>query len=75
MRKTRNFFIQSELHWHKYRLLRGRTISEMFPENFQLFGSKQYTQIRVYLTSFSTWRKENSLMEINLESEGEGVVR
>jgi len=35
-----------------------------------LLGSQQQPQIEVILTSFSSWRTENSLAEINLESTG-----
>ena len=74
------FFIQNKLHWHIYRLLRGRTVSEMLPKiplfgpslihQLRLLGSQQHPQSGVLLTSFSTWGTENSLAEINLESMG-----
>jgi hypothetical protein len=80
MRKTHNFFIQNKIHWHIYRLLCGCTVSEKLPE-IPLFGpslihllwllrSQQHPQIRVLITSFSTWEIENSLAQINLESTG-----
>ena len=70
MRKTLNFFLQSKLHWHLYRLLRGRTLCENLRNIYQLrvFGSQQHMKIGVLLTSFSTWSKENNLVEINLAS-------
>jgi hypothetical protein len=38
MRKTHTFlFIQNKLHWHIYRPLRGRTVSEKLPK-IPLFG-------------------------------------
>ena len=63
-----------------YRLLRGHTVSEKLP-NISLFGpslihqsrllgSKQHPQSGDFLTSFSTWRTENILADINLESKG-----
>jgi hypothetical protein len=72
------FFTQNKLHWHAYRLLSGRTVSEKLPKiplfgpslihQIWLFGSKQPPQSGVLLTSFSTWGTEKSLAEINLES-------
>jgi hypothetical protein len=35
-----------------------------------LLGSQQHPQSEALLTSFSTWRTENSLTEKNLESTG-----
>jgi hypothetical protein len=62
-----------------YRLLRGRTFSEKLPK-IPHFGTSlihvtaswilQHPQSGVLLTLFSTWRTENSLAEINLESTG-----
>jgi len=79
MRKTHTIFlIQNNLHWHIYRPLRGRTVSEKLPKiplfvfclihRLLLLGSQQHPQRGVLLTSFSTWGTENSLAEINLES-------
>ena len=69
-------------HWHIYRLLCGRTVSEKLPKiplfgsslihQLRLVGSQQHPQSGVLLTSFPTWGTENSLMEINLESMGVG---
>jgi hypothetical protein len=69
------FNIQNELHWHIYRLLHIRTVSEKLPKiplfgpsvihQLQLLGSQQHPQSGVLLTSFSTWGTENSLAEIN----------
>jgi len=82
MRKTHTFFfkIQNKLHWHKHRLLLGHTVSETLPKTLLfgpsfihqlwLLGSQQHPQNKVLLTSFSTCRTENSLVEINLESIG-----
>jgi len=43
---------------------------------FRLLGSQQYPQSGDLLTSFSTWGRENSLAEINLEStEGDKGLR
>jgi len=60
--------------------LRGRTDSEKLPKitlfgpslihQLRLLGSQQHLQSEVLLTSFSTWRTENSLAEINLVSSG-----
>ena len=71
------FLIQNSLHWHIYRLLRGRTVSEKLPKiplfrsslihHWRFLGSQQHPQS---LTSFSTWGTDNSLAEINLESTG-----
>jgi len=83
MKKTHPLFIQNKLHWYIYGLLRGCTVSEKLPKSpvfgpslihlLRLLGSQQYPQIGVLLTLFSTWRTENSLAEINLESmEGGG---
>jgi hypothetical protein len=83
MRKTHGFFlIESKSHWHIYRLLCGRTVSEKLLKiplfglslihHLWLLGSQQHPQSGVLLTSFSTWGKENSPAEINLESMGEG---
>jgi hypothetical protein len=36
----------------------------------RLLGSQQHPQSGVLITSFSTWRTENSLREINQESTG-----
>ena len=78
MRKTHTFFIQNKLHWHIYRLLCPRIISEKLPKiplfgtslihQLRLLGSQQHPQSGVLLTSFSTWGTENSLLEINLKS-------
>jgi hypothetical protein len=35
-----------------------------------LLGSQQHPQSEILLSSFSTWGRENSLAEINLESTG-----
>ena len=74
------FYIQNKLHWHIYRLLRGRTVSEKLPKiprfgtslipQLQLLGSQQPRQGGVLLNSFSAWGRENSLAEINLECTG-----
>jgi hypothetical protein len=77
MRKT-PFFIQSKLHWHIYRLLSGRTVSEKLPK-IPLFGpslinqllllrSQQHPQSGGLLTAFLTWGTENT--ELNMESTG-----
>ena len=68
---------QNKLHWHIYRLLRGRTVSEKLPEillfrpslihQLRLLRSQQHPQSGELLTTFSTWATENSLAEINLE--------
>jgi hypothetical protein len=70
------FLIQNKLHWHIYRLLRGRTVSEELSKillfrpslihQLRLLGSQQQLQSGEILTSFSTWGTENSLAEINL---------
>jgi hypothetical protein len=39
-----------------------------------LLGSQQHPQSGVLLTSLSTWRRENSLAEKNLESTGQESV-
>ena len=71
-------------HIYKYRLLRGRTLSEKLPKirfwpslihQLRLLGSQQHPQIGVFLTSFSTWVTENSLAEINLKSGRGGVIK
>jgi len=59
------FLTQNKLHWHIYRLLRGRKVSEKLPEiplfgpslihQLRLLGSQQHPQSGVLLTSFSTW--------------------
>jgi hypothetical protein len=77
---TYSFFIQNKLHWHIYKILRGRTVSEKLPKfslfgptlihQFRLLGSQHHQQSGVFLTSFSTWGTENSLAEINLGSTG-----
>jgi hypothetical protein len=74
------FCIQNKLHWHIYRLLRGRRVSEKLPKipligpslihQLRVLGSQQHPQSGVLLTSFSTWGIENGLAEINLESAG-----
>ena len=79
---TYPFLIQNKLHWHLYRLLRGRTVSEKLPKvplfglslihQLRLLGSQQHPQSGILLTSFSTWRTENRVAEINLE--GTGVI-
>ena len=71
--------IQNELHWHIYGLFRGLPVSEKLPKiplfgssfihQLRLLGSQQHPQSGVVLTSFSTWGTENSLAEINLESD------
>jgi hypothetical protein len=58
--------------------MRRRTVSEKLPKipffarslihPLQLLGSQQHPQSRVLISSFSAWRTENSLAEINLES-------
>jgi hypothetical protein len=82
MRKARTFFflIQDKIHWHIYRLLHARTVSEKLPKiplfgpsgihQLRLFGSQQHPQSGVLLSSFSTWGTENSFAEINVESTG-----
>ena len=79
---THLFLIQNKLHWHIYRLLRGRTVSEKLPKislfgpsfihQLRLLGSQQHSQSGVLLTSFSPWGIENNLAEIILESTGRG---
>ena len=74
------FLIQNKLHWHIYRLLCGRTFSEKLPKiplfgpslihQLRVLGSQQHSQSGVLLTSVSTSRTENSLVEINLEGIG-----
>ena len=69
--------IQHKLHWHIYRLLHGRTVSEMLPKillfglslihQLCLLGPPQHPQSGVLFNSFSTWGTENSLAEINME--------
>jgi hypothetical protein len=54
------FFVQNKLHWHIYRLLRGRKISEQLPKislfgtslihQLRLLGSQQHLQSGVLLT-------------------------
>ena len=73
MRKTH--FIQNKPHWHIHRVLRGRTFSENLPKiprcgpslihQLRFLGSQQHSQSGVLLTSFLTWRTENSLAMIN----------
>jgi hypothetical protein len=80
MSKKHNFFIQNNLHWHIYRLLRGRTVTVKLPKiplfgpslilQLRLLGSQQHPQSGVILTSFSTWRTENRLVEISVETTG-----
>ena len=63
-----------------YRPLRSHTVSEkllkipLFGPSLihqsWLLGSQQRPQIGVLLTSFSIWKTENSLAEINVESTG-----
>jgi len=73
MKKTHNFLIQNKLQWYIRRLLRGRTVSEKLSK-IPLFGPSSVTASWIsatsakwsLLTSFSTWRTENSLAEINL---------
>jgi hypothetical protein len=58
------FLIQNKLHWHIYRLLRGRAVSEKLPKiplfgpslihQLRLLGSQQHPQSGVFLCSFST---------------------
>jgi hypothetical protein len=74
------FLLKNKLHWHIYRLSRGRTVSEKLPKiplfgpslihQLWLLGSQQHPQSGVLLTSFSTWGTENGLAEINLEFTG-----
>jgi len=84
MRKTHTFFFFkfkiSSIGVHLYRLLHGRTVSETLPKiplfgpscihQLRLLGSQQHPQNGVLLTLFPTWRTENCLAEINLESTG-----
>jgi len=82
MKKTHILFflIQNKLHWHIYRLLHNPKVSEKLPKipifgpslihQVQLLGSQQRPQCEVLLTSFSTWGRENSPAEINLENTG-----
>jgi len=66
--KTHTFFIQNNLHWHIYRLLRSRWVSEKLPKiplveaylinQLRLLGSQQHPQSRVPLTSLSTWEQK-----------------
>jgi len=63
-----------------YRFLHGRTASEKLPKiplfgpslihQLWLLGTQQHPQSGALLTSFSTWGRENSLTDINLESTG-----
>ena len=63
-----------------HRLLHSGTVPEKLPKTplfgpslihqLLLLGSQQHPQSGVLLTSFSTWGRENSLAEINLESTG-----
>jgi hypothetical protein len=65
MWKTHNFVIQNRRHWHIYRLLRWRTVSEKLPKiplfgpsfthQLRLLGSQRHPKIGVLLTLFSTW--------------------
>jgi hypothetical protein len=74
------FLIQNKLHWHIYRLLRGRTVSVKLPKiplygpslihQLQLLGFQEHPQSRDLLTPFSTSGTENSVSETNLESKG-----
>jgi hypothetical protein len=51
-------FIQNKLHWHIYRLLFGRTVSEKLPKiplfgpslnhQLQLFGSQQQRKVETF---------------------------
>jgi len=60
--------------------LRGFTVSEKLPKillvgsslihQLRLFGSQQHPQSGVFLTLFSTWGTENSLVETKLVSTG-----
>jgi len=60
--------------------LRVRIVSENLPKiplfgpylihQLRFLGSQLHPQSGVFLTSFSTWGRENSLMDINLESMG-----
>jgi hypothetical protein len=77
--ETYFFFFFYKLHWHIYRLVRSHTLCEKLPKipligpsvhQLRLLGSQQHPQSGVPLTSFSTWRTENSPTEINLESMG-----
>jgi len=76
MRKTHLFFfsIQNKPHWHVYRLLRGRTISEKLPK-ITLFGPSLIHQqwlleSQSFQLLFSSWGTGNDLAEMNLESTG-----
>jgi hypothetical protein len=61
-------------------LLCVRKVSEKLPKislfgtslihQLRLLGSQQHSQSGVLLNLFSTWKTENSLTEINLESTG-----
>jgi hypothetical protein len=74
------FFIQNKFYWHKRRFLCGHTVTEKLQKiplfehslihQLRLVGSQQHPQSGVLLTSFSPWRTENSLAEINVESTG-----
>ena len=77
MRKTRAvFLILNKLHWHIYRIVRGRAVSEKLPKiplfgpslihQLRLLGSQQHPQSGVLLTSFSTSGTENILVEISI---------
>ena len=48
MRKAHTFFflIQNKLHWHIYRLLRSRTVSEKLPK-IPLFGPSLIHRLRL----------------------------
>jgi hypothetical protein len=83
-RRHITFEIQYKLHWHIYKLLRGRTFSEKLPKvslfgpslihQSRLLGCQQHPQSGVLLTSFSTWETENSMAEIKQENTGGNKV-
>jgi hypothetical protein len=70
-------FHSNKLHWHIYRLLCCRTISENLPKiplfgpsfihQLRLLGSQQHLQSGVLLTQLFNLGTDNSLVEINLE--------
>jgi hypothetical protein len=80
MKKNIPLFIKNKPHCHIYRLLRSRTVSKKLPKiplfrpslinRLWLLGSQQHLQSGVLSTSFSSRGKENSMVEINLESMG-----
>jgi len=78
--KDSYLFVQNKLHWHIYRLLRSRTVSEKLSKiprfgfflnhHLRLLGSQQHPQTGVLLNSFSICGTDNNLAEIDLEITG-----